>query len=195
MKQFTCKFDTNSAETVCGVCGTPQCSECINQVHDPSFLTFELSGRTAGLGVGLLVGVPLLLEVFFPRLVIQITSLFYEYSLYLETGLIHSAILVGAALLLGVWYRQGDGLLEPTSIKRSICDDCNRELKGDKRLYSVIVGLAVAIALVGLYVVATDGRHPHGGPFLKEIRIISVGAVIYLLRDELYLVIHELRNR
>lgn len=191
----TCANDGNKPVGACGKCGDLLCGDCTERFKDPTFRTFQPGGlQTVLIGAVLLVGIPVFLTNY------DVLSPIYEatlgYSVFLRKGLVQSSIILGFALLLGVWFKTGNtfGLTSSQSHERILCEDCFHEQRQARILYLAVVSIAGIIMLYGVYTVATDGRNPNDGPFFWELRRIAFGAAIYLLRDEITLFVQQLRQ-
>lgn len=188
----------DAAVGVCGLCGTPVCHDCAKTLTDPLFQTFNPGGWTKLVGgVGLLVGVPAVLWFVYPDLVLDVSNLIFGGTVFLKTGVLHSAIIIGAALLLSVWITTGDGFgfIKGYTHERILCEDCYHERKHVKFIRILVIGIAGLVALYGLYTVATDGsKNPNLPFFFREIRIVAVGVAVYILRDEITILIDQLRG-
>lgn len=187
----------DTAIGVCGTCGDPLCPDCTEKFTDPAFRTFKPGGLvTLIAGFVLLVGVPVFLLSIYPDFVTDVSRLVFGGTVFLETGLVHSSVILGAALLLSVWFKHGDGigLVSGQAHERILCDECYHERRQLTVISKLVLAIAAVIIIYGLYTVATDGsRNPNRPFFFREIRIIAAGIAIYVLRDEITLLLDQFR--
>lgn len=190
MSEFSCaNHGGERVEGVCGECGEPLCGECVNNVRDPLFDQYEVEGyRRVGLVLLFLVGVPLLLNAVVLDVLIQLRKDFVPQTIVLfDPGLLHSAIILGIALIPTTYYRtsssrSGFRFVRRKATERILCDTCANE-RGHSLLYYGILGLAVFLGAAGIVLIAQsfDGRILD----LTSLRISAIGAGIYVLRNEI----------
>ncbi|SDJ62186.1 hypothetical protein SAMN05216226_10654 [Halovenus aranensis] len=195
-KANTCTNDRSNAVGVCGECGSFLCEDCTNRFVDPAFRSFHPGGiQRLVAGVVLLAAVPFALYNF--DIVGALYDAIWGHSVFLRKGLVQSSVILGVALLLGTWVRTGDspGLITGNSHERLLCQSCYQNRRTAKLISRLVTVLAIVVIVWGVYTVATDGsRNPNGNLFFWELRRIAAGVGIYLLRDQITLVIEQLRR-
>lgn len=185
-----------AAERVCGECGSPLCDECASRLSDITLEHYERGGgKQLVIGLGLVIGVPLLLEVLAPNLVGSITGLLFDEAVYLEGSLVRGSIVVGLAYLAVVRYRTRYGLsdVEPLEFgsaigdfelltrrsgTRTVCEQCKPDKQVQTYLLYGITLVAGALVVYGLYQSLPN-------LFFVPLRYSAVGIALYLARDEL----------
>ncbi|MFB6171895.1 MAG: hypothetical protein ABEJ23_05125 [Haloarculaceae archaeon] len=186
---LACAEHGDRAVGVCGVCGTPVCTDGASEVTDATLPDYERSGsRRVLLGLVLAVGVPLVFSVLFPRLLGTLTRPLFQKPLYLKGGLVPSSVLIGLALLATVRYRVADQTLDlfvRRSVERTVCSECKRTKNTQRYVRYAVVAIAALLVVYGLY-------RSVPGLFFQPLTYTGVGVALYVLRDEAVAVVSSL---
>lgn len=176
-----CEFHGNRrAEVVCGECGTPLCDDCTARVSDITLDHYETGGASRVLfALVFAVGIPLLLTVVFPRLILSVSVLFVDHPLFIKNSLVTSSIIVGIALLGALRFRTDADfeLLTRRTNERVVCADCKPGKNRQRYVRYAVVGVAGLLVVFGL------ARSVPGLVF-TEFWISGVGVAFYIVRDE-----------
>lgn len=182
-RSLACEFHgSRDAAAVCGECGTPLCPDCSSTVPDVTLDHYVDGGfRRLVFGLALVVGVPLLLQVVAPRLLITVTSAVADSPLYLKGGLVQGSILVGLGLLSAVRFRSVDNsfeLLVGRANQRTVCDGCKPEKNLQRFVRYGVVAVAAGLVLLGLALSVPNGN-------FNPVRISGAGLALFVARDQL----------
>lgn len=174
------------ATAVCGNCGDPLCDECRDTAYDPSFVTF-LSGKGSTrltFGVFLLIGIPVLYPIALADMIAAVrVELAPTHGLFAGKGLVPFSILVGFALLISVWFKEGSLFQPPFLVRqgseRYLCEDCISQVSRRNWITKIVSGLAAVVILAGLYRMVTAQN-------LVPLRLIGLGVALLILKDDIY---------
>lgn len=174
-----------TAEQVCGECGTPVCDDCADRVNDMTLNDYEPgAARHIAVALGLVFVVPFLVNLVPQGVSLALADLAGKDSpLYYKGGLALASMLVGVAMLASVRYRPASSasdfeLLTRNSNERVVCGDCKSEKSVQQGVYYLVAALGVLVALYGVWT-AVDAL------FFRSLRVAGVGGAIFVLRAEI----------